>query len=158
MSCSLIACLVYVALRFKFFSFLCRFFFPFFLICLLIMYLAAGEAGVTLGATNDEAARGVEVVDGLVVHEVGRDDGVDNLLAQGLADLVVLDRVLVLGADHHRVHALRDARAVVQLVLDRHLLSRKRERERGKKKKKKKGGGGGGKKKGEGGEKGGGGV
>jgi len=83
--------------------------------------LTASHTSITLRATDDEAARRVDEVDGLVVDKLTRDDLVDDLLADDLADLLVGDRGVVLGGDDDGVHALGDevARAGgVLLVLD----------------------------------------
>ena len=92
--------------------------------------LAARQAGVALGAANDEAARRVEMVNGLVVEELGGDDRLDDVLEELGADLLVGERgarggavhsLGVLGGNEERRHALGDRLAVHLLVLDRHL-------------------------------------
>mmetsp|Transcript_20976 Transcript_20976/g.66462 ORF Transcript_20976/g.66462 Transcript_20976/m.66462 type:complete len:461 (+) Transcript_20976:322-1704(+) len=83
--------------------------------------LAASEAGITVGATNHEAARGVEVEDGLVIEVLGGDDGLDHVLVEVGGDLVVGDILVVLGGDEDSVHALGDHGAVLVLVLDGNL-------------------------------------
>lgn len=80
--------------------------------------LTAGETGVTLGTTDDEAAGGLEVVDGAVVQEVGRDDRLDDLLLQDLAELLSGDLVAVLGGDDNGVHTEGLDSTVVVGVLD----------------------------------------
>ena len=92
--------------------------------------LAAREAGVALGAADDEAARGVEMVDRLVVEELGGDHRLDNVLHELGADLLVgergagvgaVDRLRVLGGDEEGGDAAGDRRAVDLVVLDRDL-------------------------------------
>jgi len=80
--------------------------------------LPSGESSVSVGSTNDEAARGVKVVDGLVIEVLGRDDGLNNMLHQVLLDLVVRDGLVVLGGDDNGVHANRDGDIVLQFVLN----------------------------------------
>jgi len=50
--------------------------------------LAASKASITLGATNDEAAGWLDVVDGIVIKEMGRDDLLDDLLLDLLSQLL----------------------------------------------------------------------
>lgn len=80
--------------------------------------LSAGEAGVTVGSADDEAAGGVDVVDGLLIEVLGGDDGLDDVLHDVLVNLLVGDVGLVLGGDDDGVDADRDHAAVLLLVLD----------------------------------------
>lgn len=80
--------------------------------------LSSGQTGVTLGSTNDEAARGLDVVDGLVVKEVGWDDLLDDLLEDLLSQLLGRDGVSVLGGYDDGVDANGDHGTTVLLVLD----------------------------------------
>ena len=84
--------------------------------------LAAGEAGVTLGTTDGEAAGGVQPVDGLVVDHVGGEGGLDDLLHEVGLDLVVGDLLVVLDGDEDDGDAegLEEVLAVtgVELVFD----------------------------------------
>ena len=80
--------------------------------------LAASEAGVAVGAANNEAPRGVEVVDGLLVEELGGDDLLDDVLVQLSLNVLVGDALVVLRGDDHGVHAHGDHGAVDLLVLD----------------------------------------
>ncbi len=61
--------------------------------------LAAGETGVTLGTADDEASRGLDVVDGVVVEQVGGDDLLDDLLHDLGAEVLGGDLLGVLGGD-----------------------------------------------------------
>ena len=64
--------------------------------------LAAGEAGVAVGTTDDELAGRVDVHVVAVVGELLRDDWPDDLLDEIRADLgVTVDAVVVLGRDQH---------------------------------------------------------
>mmetsp|Transcript_24886 Transcript_24886/g.41608 ORF Transcript_24886/g.41608 Transcript_24886/m.41608 type:complete len:398 (+) Transcript_24886:450-1643(+) len=83
--------------------------------------LATGETGVAVGATDHEAARGVEVVDGLVVKVLGGDNLQHNLLHEILSDLLVGDGLVVLGGDQDGVHTEGDHSATLVLVLAGHL-------------------------------------
>mmetsp|Transcript_48062 Transcript_48062/g.94926 ORF Transcript_48062/g.94926 Transcript_48062/m.94926 type:complete len:307 (+) Transcript_48062:1372-2292(+) len=84
--------------------------------------LAASEAGVSVGASDDEAPRGVQVEDGVVVHQLGRDNRVNDVLAEFGTEVVVGDIWGVLSGDDDGVNSLRDALAVGHLlVLDGNL-------------------------------------
>lgn len=80
--------------------------------------LSAGEAGVTVGSADDEAAGGVDVVDGLLIEVLGGDDRLDDVLHDVLVNLLVGDVGLVLGGDDDGVDADGDHAAVLLLVLD----------------------------------------
>lgn len=80
--------------------------------------LTASETGVTLGTTNDEQTRGLDVVDGLVVQVLGRDDLLDDLLLDLLAELLGGDGLGVLRRDNHSVDSLGNNGTVVVLVLN----------------------------------------
>ena len=86
--------------------------------------LASGDAGVGLRSADDEFARRIDVILGVFVQQLGRDDREDDFLDdfvdRRFGDLLagpVQDLFGVLGADNDRVHAIRPAIA----VLDRHL-------------------------------------
>ena len=66
--------------------------------------LAAGEAGIAVGAADGEAAGGVEVEDGVGVEERRGNHLLDHLLHGVLGDLLVVHRLVVLGGDEHGVH------------------------------------------------------
>mmetsp|Transcript_19833 Transcript_19833/g.58928 ORF Transcript_19833/g.58928 Transcript_19833/m.58928 type:complete len:436 (-) Transcript_19833:199-1506(-) len=86
--------------------------------------LATCEAGVAMRAADDEAARGVEVEDGVVVQVLGGHNGLDHVLHEVGADLLVSHVRAVLRGDEDGVHALWDHSAWalgVALVLDRDL-------------------------------------
>ena len=57
-----------------------------------------------LRTADDEPAGGVDVDLGLIVQQLGRDDGLDDQLDHILPDLVQGRLRPVLGGDHHRVH------------------------------------------------------
>jgi len=80
--------------------------------------LTASGACISLRTTNDEAARGVEMEHNLVIEVLGRDDGLDDLVKELLADNVVLDIRGMLGRDDNGVDPLRNHGAMVVLVLD----------------------------------------
>ena len=80
--------------------------------------LAAGEAGVPLGAADDEAACWVDIILRALIQQLRRGHGLDDLADHVLPDLVQADLRAVLGGDDHRVHP--DG-AVVLVVLHRHL-------------------------------------
>ena len=80
--------------------------------------LSAGQTSITLGTTNDEEARGLDVVDGLIAEVLGGDDLLDDLLLDLLSELLGGDVGRVLSRDNDGVDALRDNGTVVVLVLD----------------------------------------
>ncbi|DAZ98358.1 TPA: hypothetical protein N0F65_000677 [Lagenidium giganteum] len=80
--------------------------------------LTASEAGITVWATNDEAARWVQVVHGLVVEVLLWDNGLNDVLHEVSSDLLVADFIVVLGRDDDSVHALWHHAAIFFLVLD----------------------------------------
>jgi len=80
--------------------------------------LAASDTGITLGATDDELARLLEVVDGLLVDELLGEDDVADLLLELLLLLFELDLGGVLGRDDDGVDVLGNAGTVLELVLD----------------------------------------
>ena len=61
--------------------------------------------------------------DGLVVEEVCGDDNLDDLLQEVRAENLVGDVLVVLGGDDNGVHALGDARTMVQSVLNGDLFN-----------------------------------
>ena len=75
--------------------------------------LASGHARITHGSADDEAPGGVDVDLRTAVHEFSRDDGVDDVLDDRLADLGMADLGGVLGGDEHVVHAHRLAVGVL---------------------------------------------
>mmetsp|Transcript_19617 Transcript_19617/g.47519 ORF Transcript_19617/g.47519 Transcript_19617/m.47519 type:complete len:279 (+) Transcript_19617:1967-2803(+) len=83
--------------------------------------LASSESCVSVWSADDEFAGGVEVEDGVVVHELARDDRLDDVLQQVLAQRLVADLGGVLRRDDDRVHPLGHHGAVDLLVLYRHL-------------------------------------
>ena len=93
--------------------------------------LASGEAGVGLGAADDELAGGVEVVDGVLVEELGGHHRLHHVLHQVLAQLLDGHVGRVLAADDDGVDAQGHARALLDRVLHRHLcIGRMRRRDK----------------------------
>jgi hypothetical protein len=80
--------------------------------------LSASQTGVAIRTADDEASRRVQVVDGLVVQVLFRDDLLDDFVHQVFRNLFVRDAFLVLRGDQHGVDAERDHGAVVVLVFD----------------------------------------
>jgi hypothetical protein len=80
--------------------------------------LSAGQTSITLGTTDDEKARGLDVVDGLIAEVLGGDDLLDDLLLDLLSELLGGDVGRVLSRDNDGVDTLRDNGTVVVLVLD----------------------------------------
>jgi hypothetical protein len=80
--------------------------------------LAASKTGVALGTTDDEEARGLDVVDGLVVKVLGRDDLLDDLLKDLLSELLGGNVLAVLGGHDNGVDANGDNGTAVVSVLD----------------------------------------
>src|SRR5690606_32179067 len=69
--------------------------------------LASGQAAVTVGAADHEAAGGVDVELGLLVDPLGRKNLLDDLLQSAFADILVLDVCGVLGREHDGVDGVR---------------------------------------------------
>jgi hypothetical protein len=80
--------------------------------------LTAGQTGVTLGSTDDEQTRGLDVVDGLVIEELGGDDLLDDLLLDLLTELLGGNVLAVLGRDDNGVDTLGDDGTAVVCVLN----------------------------------------
>ena len=78
---------------------------------------APSESAVAWRTTDDEATRGVDVVD-RVFREVATAHGLDDVFADILADLLMAHGIFVLGGDHDGLDCLRCA---IISVLDRHL-------------------------------------
>jgi hypothetical protein len=79
--------------------------------------LAAGETAVTLGAADNKAARGVQVVDGLIVEVLGGHDSLDHLLLEVGRELRLGVGRVVLGGNNDGVHAQGGERAVLVLLV-----------------------------------------
>ncbi len=73
---------------------------------------AAGEAGITHGSANDEAAGGIDVIFRFRVEHVRGNDRLDHVLHDRVAKIFVGYGVTVLRGDDNRVHADRFAIAV----------------------------------------------
>mmetsp|Transcript_47259 Transcript_47259/g.143101 ORF Transcript_47259/g.143101 Transcript_47259/m.143101 type:complete len:253 (+) Transcript_47259:704-1462(+) len=67
-------------------------------------------------STNDEAARGVKVVDGLVIKVLSGDDRLDDVLHEVRGDLLVSDLLRVLSGDDDGVNTCRGGYTVLELV------------------------------------------
>lgn len=79
--------------------------------------LAAGQTSITVRTTDDETTRRVQVVDGLLVEVLSRDDRLDDVLQQLSLDLLLGDVLVVLGGDDDGVDADRHRAAVLKTVL-----------------------------------------
>jgi hypothetical protein len=81
--------------------------------------LSASQTGVTLRTTDNESAGRLDVVDGPLVEEVGRDDLVDDLLLDLLSEVLGGDFLGVLGGDDDGVYSEgKHGSRLVLLVLD----------------------------------------
>lgn len=79
--------------------------------------LTTGQTSITLGSTNDETARGLDVVGG-VLEELSGDDRVNNVLLDGLAKVLSGDIIRVLDRDNNSVNTLSNEGTVLVLVLN----------------------------------------
>ena len=66
--------------------------------------LAAGQAGVTLRAAHNKAASGVDVVLGVLIQQLGRDGGLDDLLHDVGPELLHGHALAVLAGDDDCIH------------------------------------------------------
>lgn len=80
--------------------------------------LSTGQTGVTLGTTDDESARGLDVVDGLVVQQFRGDNLLDDVLLDFLSEVFSGDLVGVLGRDDDGVDSEGLDGTAVLLVFD----------------------------------------
>jgi hypothetical protein len=80
--------------------------------------LTASETGITLGSTNDEQTRGLDVVLDVVVKVLGGDDLLDDLLLDLLAELLGGDVLAVLSRDNNGVDTEGNDGTVVVSVLN----------------------------------------
>lgn len=80
--------------------------------------LTTCQTRVSAGSTDHKATRGVQVEDCLVVQQLGRDDGLDDVFHEIVTDLLVADVVVVLGRDNHSVYADRNHVTMVFLILN----------------------------------------
>ena len=67
--------------------------------------LAPGEAGVTDRSARHKASGGIDVVLGVGIKQMGRDDRLDDALQHALAQRFGADARRVLRGNHHRIHA-----------------------------------------------------
>ena len=79
--------------------------------------LSARHAAVSRGTADDEPARGIDVELGLFVQPLGGDGFFDDLLDDGVLEVLTVDVVAVLGGDDHDVHPL----GLAVHILHRHL-------------------------------------
>mmetsp|Transcript_32632 Transcript_32632/g.60018 ORF Transcript_32632/g.60018 Transcript_32632/m.60018 type:complete len:264 (+) Transcript_32632:660-1451(+) len=79
--------------------------------------LTSSKTRISMGATNHKPSRGVEVVDGLVIEVLSRDNRLDHVLHKIRGDLLVGDILRVLGGDHNSVNALGHWNTILELVL-----------------------------------------
>mmetsp|Transcript_21704 Transcript_21704/g.51879 ORF Transcript_21704/g.51879 Transcript_21704/m.51879 type:complete len:409 (-) Transcript_21704:66-1292(-) len=80
--------------------------------------LTASETGIAVGSANHKAARGVQMVDGVVIKVLGRDNRLNDMLHQVSMDLVIAHAVVVLSGDKDGVHADGDHGTILILVLN----------------------------------------
>mmetsp|Transcript_16081 Transcript_16081/g.30518 ORF Transcript_16081/g.30518 Transcript_16081/m.30518 type:complete len:279 (-) Transcript_16081:29-865(-) len=84
--------------------------------------LTAGETSITVRSANDEASRRIEDNLGLGVHKIGWHNLVNNLLLEVFTDVLVSDRLIVLGRDEDGVDAFWDHLSLLALdILDDNL-------------------------------------
>lgn len=69
-------------------------------------------------ASDDEAARGVKVVNRLIIQQVGGNHGLDDFLEQVAAKNLVGDVLVVLSADDNSVHTLGHSGSTIKNVFD----------------------------------------
>jgi len=80
--------------------------------------LSSGDSGISLGSSDHELSRTLDVEDSVLVHVLGGDDGIDDLGLEKLSLLLKGDLGTVLGGDDDGVDALGDGGAIVKLVLN----------------------------------------
>lgn len=83
--------------------------------------LATGQSSVRLGTSNDEAARGLEMVDRLGIQVLLRNDHTDDLLEKVRTDLLGGNILRVLQGDDHSVDTHGHAGALDHAVFTSHL-------------------------------------
>jgi hypothetical protein len=80
--------------------------------------LSACDTGVTLGTADHETTRGLDVVDGLVIEEVGGDDLLDDLFENLLPEVLGGNLLSVLSGDDDSIDTQGCNSAPLLLVLD----------------------------------------
>ena len=81
--------------------------------------LSASQTSITLGSSDDESTRGLDVVDSLVVQKLGVNDLVDDLFLDLCSEVLGADLLGVLGGDDDSVNSEGNNGTVgVLLVLD----------------------------------------
>jgi len=80
--------------------------------------LATGKAGVSMWSTTGEASTRVEMVDGVLVEVLGRDNLADDMFLQLCLELFLSDVGAMLGRDEDGVDAKWGELAVLVFVLD----------------------------------------
>jgi len=79
--------------------------------------LTAGQTGITHGATDDELAGWLEMVDGVIIQILGGDDFLDDRGHEDLPHVAELDVLVMLDGDDDGVDSLGDAGTVLERVL-----------------------------------------
>ena len=80
--------------------------------------LAAGQTGVAHRPADHESPRGVDVILGVRVQQTARNHRLDHVSQDFRAQLIIPDRLGVLGGDDHRIHT---ERLSVLIVFNRNL-------------------------------------
>ena len=80
--------------------------------------LTTSNTSVTLGSTDDETARRLQVVDGLIVEVLSGDNGLDDVLQKLALKVLKGDLRSVLGGDDDGVDPLGNGNTVNVLVLN----------------------------------------
>lgn len=80
--------------------------------------LTTSQTGITLGTTNDETARGVQMVDGLVIQILGGDGGANDVFVEITTDGLVIYVGVVLNGDHNGVNPQGDDGSALVLVFN----------------------------------------
>src|SRR5882762_2674620 len=75
--------------------------------------LASGETGIAHGAANDEPSGGIDVVLGVLIEQVGRNNGLDDVLQNVGTQFVVANIFGMLGGDDYGIDPLYFTRRVV---------------------------------------------
>jgi len=79
--------------------------------------LTSSQTGVAHGTSNDELARRLQVENGVLIHVLGGDDFLDDVVHEDGSHALQLDVLVVLDGDDDSVHALGDAGAILERVL-----------------------------------------
>lgn len=79
------------------------------------------QAGVSVGSSDDEPARGVQMEDGVVIEVLGRHHRLDDELQEVSMDLLVRDILAMLGGDQNGVYTDGGHNSALLGVLHSHL-------------------------------------